>query len=266
VTLASGCAYRFAHPAHAAVPRDVARVIDDGDVVLAVLASGSDHGFSRTWPRGSSMLLDRIDEVWRTDTTWQARAADLASPLLEVRLTTAIELAVDAYLRDAAVPIDQANDPDLGGADGSLVAVALPRADPGTEARARPALALWVGREQAVVVRAGAIVARTAPHTLAELAREKGYDRYREVPRIATRSLATDRHSGTAPDLRWLGVLGAGDWCILLSADLAHELDDTELADALASSPTPQALAETLVAREMDDAHAPLAAACAIRW
>jgi hypothetical protein len=111
----------------------------DGERLVAI-AVGYDSGFSTGWPAGSRLILDLLVDAWQRDPA------------------TAFAVARAAYPERAVPLIDDID--DLGGGPGASLAIARVLPD-------RVAFE-WLGECGALVVRAGAVVARTRRHTLGE--------------------------------------------------------------------------------------------------
>jgi serine/threonine protein phosphatase PrpC len=225
-------ASRWRLDAPCALP-DVARIVA-GDPTLLAVASGHEDGWSTCWPPGSRLLLDLLVHEW-------ALAAGPAAPRLDAALAGVLA-AWSTQVAEIAVA-DEGDGPP----GGALIAVTV------DGARLH---AVWIGGEAMLVVRDGAVVARSRPHSLREHLLAAGHDLTGvQVHDVLTQSIIKDRDPG---EIGRISVdLAPGDRVVLVSGHVTRVLSDDEIA-ALPD-------AEAIVERAFAGDRVPAAAAISVR-
>jgi len=172
---------------------------------------------------------------------------DAAARPLPERAHTAFAQARARFPAQAAAMLPP--DDDLGGPGASLLVAASDGAQLWLE---------WLGEQAARLVRDGQTVARAAPHTLRELARDQPEARGADIPGVLVRLLAA--HQPDAHSDRLAAAVRPGDLLVLTS----HEPADPTTIDGRAAA---QAIADQLVARAFAVVREPAyALAVVLRW
>ncbi len=220
------------------VADDVVRVVEEEDgPLLVAIANGYENGLSVCWAPGSRLVLEILERAWRADA-----ARGLALP---ERLAAAFAAVRESFpAQAAALPLDVEN--IGGGPAASLLCVATDGAC---------AVAEWIGEHQALLLRHGAVIARTAPHTLLQKAREESWPTG-GVANVQTRVIAAFEDAAS-PSGRATWSLHAGDHLVLVS----HEVPEATVASA--TSRHPDVMAQKLVDAVRHE-HRAFFAACVI--
>jgi hypothetical protein len=183
---------------------DLVRELPGGGLALA---NGYETGFSICWATGSRLLLDLFVAAWREDPSTAFEKARWAFPPLAAPLIT---------------------DPDdtMGDPAASLLVAAI---------AASSVELTWIGDGGAIVARAGAVLARSTPHTLP-------VHHARVLLRVISAQQADE------PPGRITVPVRAGDTVVVASGAVLAAVAPDEIA-RLAATCDPQALADELVAR-----------------
>jgi serine/threonine protein phosphatase PrpC len=242
-----GRAFRW-RPTQACELSDLIRIHDEAGAPMIALANGHESGWSVCWAPGSRLLLDLLLEAWRSSR--EPIAARAAAALEEVRRQ--FPARAQALLPDEP--------DDLSGPPGGTLLVATLD---GATCRLD-----WIGPDLGLVIRGGAVVARTVPHTLQEHARAQGMreEDVAAVPPVVLRSISEYVTPGFDPTPDSLTCsLEAGDCVLLVNDDLLRAVPAADLAACASTHHDPQALAEELVRRAFEGSTIAYAAAAAVR-
>jgi len=188
--------WKLAAPCEAA---DLMRV----EGTLVVMASGHEDGWSSCWAKGSRLLLDLFVEAWRR--------GGLDAAIAEVHAT------FPPRARELVPP-----DPDGWIDPGGTILAA--------ELTAEHLAIRWIGGELALLLRDGAIVARSTPHTLREAMRAAGTEipEGAQVPNVLTQAIFGE---GRPLVVGALDVeVRAGDRLIVVSREVQRVLTAEQIA------------------------------------
>lgn len=206
---------------------------------LGLIANGFECGFSTCWPPASRLALDRFAEAWRS-----------TGGAPRERLLAAFALARERFRAESpALLAEDADFPD-DRPDATLLAAAI---------EGHMVHVAWLGGDRALLVRRGAIVATTRPHTLREHWRTQDPTvRTEQIPNVILRLLARD------PDPPSIQSFASqpGDTLVLLGGPHFRGLDlaDATVSAQLAPSASLAVAAESLAALAFENDDAPYSA------
>lgn len=244
----TGTGFRWRPTALHGEAGDLVRVIDDAGGTLALLANGSDCGFSAFWPPASRLVLDLFADAWRST----------SGPMRD-RLLGAFATARQHFAEQAPALVT----PSADSPDELPCAVLLAVVTDGEMAHVA-----WIGGDVALVARDARLILQTTPHTLLEqLRRERPLLGLNPVPNVIGRVIDSGRPDVDLPPDYLATEVTAGDTIVLLSrAPFRGPCVPVEdVAAATARTRTPSALAEQLADIGFVNSEAPYSAVAALR-
>jgi hypothetical protein len=242
-----GRAFRW-RPAQACELSDLIRIHGEADAPMIALANGHQDGWSVCWSAGSRLLLDLLSGAWRS-----------SQEPIDARAAAALEEVQRQFPARARALLPDEPDDLSGPPGGTLLLATLDGATCRLD---------WIGPDLGLVIRDGAIAARTIPHTLREHARAQGMreEDVSAVPPIVLRSISEHVTPGFDPRPDSLTCsLEAGDCVLLVNSDLLRAVPAADLAACASTHPDPQALAGELVRRAFEGGQIAYAAAAVVR-
>lgn len=238
--------WRFEQIAYAT--SDLVRVRTVDGTTLLLLANGYESGFSTCWPIGSRLLLDELERAW-------ASGGGSAA----ARLGDAVEAASAAFCEKAPSIVPADGDFGEEFVAGTFLAVAVTGAT---------AEVVWVGDAGAVLVRRGAVAARTRPHTMGERIREefgKGPPPAYPFRGVVTRLIGPSRDDGGPETASF--EMRAGDTLVLATpSDVSTPVVPAEtLASIVEAQSNVQAASAAVASAVYSNGEPPFAVAVTLR-